>query len=1079
MRKRYSYLLAAALAAVAVLLVHGAESAAVRQSRLQQHRNLGKAHYESPTGSTAAVEEFRLALALAPDSFRDRLNYGLALLKAGQVKEGVEELRKAQAQNPEIPHSWFNLGIAYKRETRYAEAVTQLEQMVRLVPNEPISRYNLGHLYNLTGKPELAIEQFEQARRLDPKLVAPIFQLYNIYRLAGNQQEAARALADFQEARNLQKQFDESEDMEWSYYSEIYEPPEPRSSIELSGQAPELRFQAQKLEGMFDPTDAGLAVTDADGDSRPDLVAWSRSELRLYRGGTTLVPEAFPAGLGNVISVAPADFDNDGLLDLCVLTNTGPVLLRNLKTRYQQAGVKLPAGRFEKASWLDFDHDYDLDLFLLGNRCFLIRNEGQSGFSDRTSTFPFVQGSAIDGTVARASADGKGWDLAVSYTDRGGVLYRDMLRGRYEAQPLDLLPARAASLGAYDVNNDGWLDLAYSLPGQVVVLMNRQGKFEVSRTPASAAGDFLFTDLANRTVGDLVTGDGVRLNIGAGRFGEVSRSPGFSRSVALADADFDLDGRTDLAAVAADGSLSLWRNVAKSGSQWLRVTLNGARNLRLSPGAEVEVKAGLQYQKRAYEGLPLTFGMGLLKQADTVRITWANGLIQNEVKQPSGKSLIYKEAPKLSGSCPMVYTWNGERFRFLADVLGVAPLGASSGDGKYFPVDHDEYLQIAPEDLALTNGRYEIRIAEELHEVSYLDQVRLFALDHPADTEIVTNDKFKSPPFPEFRLYGVRRRTYPVAASDGRGQDVLPRILRRDRTYPDSFRRDLRGVAETHSLELDFGAKAARGNRAVLVLHGWIDWADGSTFLAQAQEGKGGLMLPYLQVQDENGRWKTVLEDMGVPAGAPRTIAVDLTGKFISPSRKIRIVTNTCVYWDEVFLTEDTGEPQVGLTGVEPEVAGLRFRGFSWPIIDAERRQPESYDYSRLLAATSWNPVPGLYTRYGSVRELLLAEDDRLVVMGSGDELRLQFDSRGLPALPLGWKREFLFLVDGWSKDADANTAHSESVEPLPFHGMSSYPYPPGEHFPDSPAHRAYRRMYNTRREVPVMPPLAQSRRFD
>ena len=102
-----------------------------------------------------------------------------------------------------------------------------------------------------------------------------------------------------------------------------------------------------------------------------------------------------------------------------------------------------------------------------------MRNEGQSGFSDRTSTFPFVQGNAIDGTVVRTIPDGKGWDLAVSYTERGGVLYRDMLRGRYEAQSLDLLPARAASLGAYDVNNDGWVDLSYALPGQVVVLINR------------------------------------------------------------------------------------------------------------------------------------------------------------------------------------------------------------------------------------------------------------------------------------------------------------------------------------------------------------------------------------------------------------------------------------------------------------------------------------------------------------------------------------------------------------------------------------------------------------------------------
>jgi len=73
--------------------------------------------------------------------------------------------------------------------------------------------------------------------------------------------------------------------------------------------------------------------------------------------------------------------------------------------------------------------------------------------------------------------------------------------------------------------------------------------------------------------------------------------------------------------------------------------------------------------------------------------------------------------------------------------------------------------------------------------------------------------------------------------------------------------------------------------------------------------------------------------------------------------------------------------------------------------------------------------------------------------MGSGDELQLAFGAASLPAIPAGWKRDFLLLVDGWAKDADANTAFSQSVEPLPFHGMSRYPYPAGEHYPDDAAH--------------------------
>src|SRR5262249_12807508 len=155
--------------------------------------------------------------------------------------------------------------------------------------------------------------------------------------------------------------------------------------------------------------------------------------------------------------------------------------------------------------------------------------------------------------------------------------------------------------------------------------------------------------------------------------------------------------------------------------------------------------------------------------------------------------------------------------------------------------------------------------------------------------------------------------------------------------------RDRSGKAELHALELDFGRQAARDNRAVLVLNGWVDWADGSTFLAAAQESKEGLIPPYLQVRDAAGNWKTVIQDMGMPDGKPKTIAVDLSGKFLSESREVRIVTNLCVYWDAVFLGENSGPPQTVVRSIPANASDLRFRGFSAVRIDPERRKPEEF----------------------------------------------------------------------------------------------------------------------------------------
>jgi hypothetical protein len=1037
---------------------------------LWHHRNLGKAFYENPTTQLMAVDEFKKALDLAPESARERVNYGLALLRAGKTAEGVEELLKAQKQDPGVPHTWFNLAITYKRDSDYDKAIQQFEQMVKLVPDEAVSHYNLGVLYKLTARPDLSLRHFEEAARLDPNLAGPHFQLYNAYRASGKDDDSARELAAFQEIKKRQTGAAVPEDLEWSYYSEIYDVSEPAAD---DSPAAAVKFNDRVITCRLTPERAGLAVLYADGDGKPDILAWSKDKAQLLRNGWNPTDNSGLGDLKGLIAIVPGDYNNDGLADLCVLSDAGAALYENKKGTFQKTALTLPSGRYNRAVWLDYDHDGDVDLFLLGEKSALARNNGASGFSDETTSFPFVTGNAADGTLVDLVADTSGKDLAVVYRDRSAVLYRDRLAGRYEAITLDTIPAGPTSVTAYDVDNDGWTDLIASYPEAVRTILNRRGHLEAGQAVEGAHGPAVFADFENRALSDLVAGGSVFRNLGLDRFVRSGGDDG--RAVAIAAADFDQDGLVDLARIDADGTLHLLRNETVTGNKWLQLTLQGVKNAKLAPGAHVEVKAGRWYQKKTYTGVPLSFGVNSSREIDTVRITWPNGLIQNQPRQAVGKAETFKEAQRLSGSCPMIFAWNGNNYEFITDVLGVAPLGASSGEGGHFPLDHDEYVQIPGTSLALVDGKYEIRITEELHEVSYLDNLRLIALDHPADAEIFTNDKFKSPPFPEFRLFGVRRRIYPASAREDAGRDVTDRLIKRDRAYPDGFERTYSGIAKPHTLELDFG-KAAPDNRAVLFLNGWVDWADGSTFLAASQESSNGLVLPYLQVKNRAGQWQTVINDMGIPAGKPKTIAVDLTGKFLSDSREVRIVTNMCVYWDEVFLAEDSSTPQVQLTPVSALYADLHFRGFSRPTIDSERKQPESFDYSSRMLSSMWNPTPGLYTRYGDVRSLLESIDDRMVIMGSGDEIKLLFPAAGLPELRGGWQRDFLLLVDGWAKDADPNTAFSQSVEPLPFHGMSGYPYAQGEHFPDDEFHNIYRAQYNTRPALHLLRPLAEQR---
>jgi Flp pilus assembly protein TadD len=994
-----------AISVFALYLLTGAPATLQEADILWHHRNLGKAFYENPTTQKEAVEEFRKALGMDPKSTRERLNFALALIKAGETKQGVAELEKVQQQDPALPHTWFNLGMIAKKDGDAPRAIQQFETMVQLVPNDAISHYNLGTMYKQTGRLDDARKEFETAARLGPLMAAPRLQLFNSYRAAGRAEEGKREIEEFQRLKKLQEGAPIAENMEANDYSEIYDP------IDVpAGAATPLKFSARKIASGV----SGMVAADVDGDGKADLITWSAVGVRVLKNGTEPLPKTGLENLRDVVSIAASDYDNDGLQDLCVLTQTGAKLYRNTKGAFVDSGAALPKGSFTRAIWIDIDHDNDLDLILLGSTNALARNNGEAGFSDETAAFPFVKGNAIDAIRTAIRPETPARDLLVSYADREGVLYRDLLGGKFEAQPVAALPAGTTGLRAEDFNHDAFFDL--TAPG--LHLQNNQGQLQ-------------------KTAGDQDP-QGVVFDSG-------------------------------YAQVNAAGELLLHEPV-KSQHHTMTVAIGGIKNLKSGVGAVVEVRAGALYQRKIYEGLPLWFDMQTYSEADTVRITWPNGLIQNEPRQKTNQSHVIAEAQRLSGSCPMIFTWNGSGFEFITDVLGVAPLGANSGDGHYFPVDHNEYIQIPGESLQPKDGVYSVRITEELHEVSYLDQVQLIAVDHPADVEVFTNDKFKSPPFPEFQLFGTHQRIYPSTARDDHGHDILPALLHCDQHYPDQYRRTLDGVAEMHSIDLDFGA-STKDNHAVLILNGWVDWADGSTFVAAAQSQKDGLVFPYLQVKDAQGKWKTVVQDMGIPSGKPKTIAVDLTGKFLSSSRAVRIVTNLCVYWDEIFLSGSSAPPLVHLTPLTASAADLHYRGFSVPRIDRERKQPEQFQYDSKMPLSNWNPTPGNYTRYGCVRELATAVDDRFVIMGSGDELTLQFPA-SLPAPPQGWRRDFLLLVDGWAKDADANTAFSQSVEPLPFHRMSAYPYQQSEHYPDDAAHQRYRREYLTRPALRLIRPL-------
>jgi hypothetical protein len=258
--------------------------------------------------------------------------------------------------------------------------------------------------------------------------------------------------------------------------------------------------------------------------------------------------------------------------------------------------------------------------------------------------------------------------------------------------------------------------------------------------------------------------------------------------------------------------------------------------------------------------------------------------------------------------------------------------------------------------------------------------------------------------------------------------------------------------------------------RVLLFLDSWIYWAESSVLAAIFQDPRYELTPLKLEVRGAQGRWVTAVESVGLPTSKGLVVPVDLTGRFPTDDYHVRLSTNMCVYFDRIFVATADHADRCRQTELPVAQADLRYRGFS----EMTRDQTgfERFDYHQVSPIGSWNQPQGLLTRYGDVTPLLRRPDDMYVILGPGDELVMRFDAGDLPQVPDAWARDYIFYANGWVKDGDLNTKYSQTVTPLPFHGMTRYPYPPQESYPDTPELRRYRNTYNTRPGIRTAGPL-------
>ena len=799
------------------------------------------------------------------------------------------------------------------------------------------------------------------------------------------------------------------------------------------------------------------------GDPYEDLLvtlpSGSGFELRLLEntaGEWTLSEPFFSSakapGRRPVVAV---DLDHEGDLDLVVATEDSLHVLRNdgFDTTYDgwsdvSAELPLPSGSFVPSAE-DVDRDNDVDLLFhneaTGELRYLSSERGWK-FVDASSSLPETSGR----WTLVSDLDGTGFVDFASFGERLIVQRRDAMgldAGALE-WPLPAAPGGPPIVVDWDL--DGTSDLLWpSVSGGVAGIL----------APGFPEGGvpFHFDNSAD--------------SAGAGDAGTASET---SNALWVRDLDGDFD--QDLLLLDAKGLLA-GTSDARAG---FLLELRGYKDNARGVGAELQLRQGRRYRRVFWDGSTRLVSMGAAT-VDMLRITWPNGVIQSYFDLARETSYTVWQRPGLVGSCPFLYTWNGETYTFISDVLGITPLGLPMQPGMLVPPDHDEYVLVPGEALRPKDGFYELQFTEELREVTYLDRVRLDVIDHPADVEIFPNERFTFPPFPEAHVHTVRAPLTPLSAVDGEGRDWTDALAANDRELAIPFEPlegQFQGLATPHQLELAFDARALRdAKRLRLVMNGWFYWTDASVNVAAARHPQVEFIPPLLQVPDGEGGWRTVEEPLGFPAGKLKTMVVDVTDAVDREDPRLRIFSTLRLYWDSIRLAHDDDRAPFVSTSLEPTSAALWERGFSEPVALEGPHHLEWFEWERLAAEPRWNQHPGLYTRLGQVLPLVTEIDDRFVIMGAGDALTLRFDASAAPALPSGWRRDFLVFLDGWAKDRDPNTIEALRVEPLPFHGMSGYPYASDESFPNDAEHERWRREWNTRparRWIPaVLPPQA------
>ena len=761
----------------------------------------------------AALERFEGAFKADPSLTAARVNQAIAMSALQRYEPAQQILDAIVTSDPANVRAWYTLGLLARTLGDSDAALAAFTRATELAPNDPYAHYFVGLISSQLQQHDMAVVSFTRALEIDPYLVSAEFGLARAYQRSGKTDDAKTHMDRF--TRLTQEKVASAMSLAYGDQGPLSLAQAVQPQAGAAPAAIAVKFVAPRVSPPAPgPEDfragPGACVVDADGDGALDYV-------RLGAGGATLMRNDGKGQFADAtvltktpdpVTCAVGDYDNDEKPDVAIASSDGVALFRNTGDgRFDTATpLRLLKGGQSSlvlgVSFIDIDHDADLDVIVTRARsapgladasCVVLRNNGDGTFADVTAqrglgvpNSPSVTASdlnndrAIDlvftgetvsvfinpreGVYTRLDAfkpygpadtrgvvaldfDKDGWmDLAFTHHGAPGVsLWRNVEGKAFENVGLPVSPiTNGFGLAVIDYDNDGWLDLAaigQARPsGMLQVFRNVEGRFE-----------------------------DVAASVGAG----VMASPG-PRGLLAADLDGDND--TDLLVTTTTGPPVVLRNDGGNANNAVRIALLGLNDNRSGIGTKVEVQAGTVWQKFETvsasgflgQGSPeILAGIGKASHADVVRLLWPTGVVQDEVQLAANTRHAITQIDRRGSSCPVLFSWNGERYEFIADAIGPAVVGHWVAPGTRNISDVDELVKVEGRQVRVKGGRVSFRFAEPMEEVIYLDQVKLFAIDHPKGSDVYPNEYFAAmPPHPADHPIASRGARLPVGAWD-------------------------------------------------------------------------------------------------------------------------------------------------------------------------------------------------------------------------------------------------------------------------------------------------------------------------